>query len=95
MRCLSQREGEEKQGEFWSESARGKPKSQGLYSKLNEHLAALDFTRLVWALCAPSYCEDSQGGRRGIYCVVYVKIRMVGILRTCEASERSRRLALT
>ena len=37
---FSKREGEEKQGEFWIESARvSKPKSQGFYSKLNEHLA--------------------------------------------------------
>ena len=68
---FSKREGEEKQGEFWIERARvSKPKSQGFYSKLNEHLAAMDFARQVWALCAPAYCEESRGGRPGIDPVV-------------------------
>jgi hypothetical protein len=52
---FSKREGEEKQGEFWIERARvTRAKSQGFYSKLNEHLAAMDFARQVWALCAPA-----------------------------------------
>ena len=64
---FSKREAEQKQGEFWIESARvSKPKSQGFYSKLNEHLAEMDFARQVWALCAPAYCEESRGGRPGI-----------------------------
>ena len=45
---FSKREGEEKQGELWIESARvAKPKSQGFYSKLNEHLAGMDLARQV------------------------------------------------
>jgi hypothetical protein len=64
---FSKRQGEEKQGEFWIESARvSKPTSQGFYSKLNEHLVAMDFARQVWALCVPAYCEKSRGGRPGI-----------------------------
>jgi len=43
---FSKREGEEKQGEFWIESARvTRPNSQGFYSKLSERLAAMDFAR--------------------------------------------------
>ena len=69
---FSRREVEEKQGEFWIERSRGsKPTSQGFYGKLNEHLAAMDFARQVWALCAPAYCEESRGGRPGIDPVVY------------------------
>jgi hypothetical protein len=47
---FSKRQGEEKQEEFWIERGRvSKPSSQGFYSKLNEHLAAMDFARQVWA----------------------------------------------
>ena len=55
-----------------------KPKSQGFYGKLNEHLAEMDFARQVWALCAPAYCEESRGGRPWIDPVVYLKMLMVG-----------------
>ena len=49
---FAKRRGEEKQEEFWIERARvSKPPSQGFYSKLSEHLAAMDFARQVWALC--------------------------------------------
>ena len=76
---FSKRKGEEKRGEFWIESARvTKAKSQGFYSKLNEHLAEMDFGRQVWVLCAPAYCEESRGGRPGIDPVVYLKMLMVG-----------------
>ena len=86
---FSKREGEEKQGEFWIESARvSKPKSQGFYSKLNEHLAERDFARQVWALCAPAYCEESRGGRPGIDPVVYLKMLMVGFFENLR-SERA------
>ena len=55
---FSKREGEEKQGELWIESARvSKPKSQGFYSKLNEHLAGMDLARQVWAWCAPDIAK--------------------------------------
>ena len=68
---FSQRQAEEEQGEFWIERSRmSKPKSQGFYSKLNEHLTAMDFAPQVWALCAPAYCEESRGGRPGIDPVV-------------------------
>ena len=64
---FSKRQAEEEQGEFWIERARvSKPRSQGFYSKLNEHLAAMDFARQVRALCAPAYCEESRGGRPGL-----------------------------
>ena len=48
-----------------------KGKSEGFYSKLNEHLAAMDFARQVWTLCAPAYCEESRGGGRGsiLWCI--------------------------
>ena len=86
---FSKREGEEKQGEFWIESARvSKPKSQGFYSKLNEHLAEMDFARQVWVLCAPAYCEESRGGRPGIDPVVYLKMLMVGFFENLR-SERA------
>jgi transposase len=86
---FSKREGEEKQGEFWIERARvSRPKSQGFYSKLNEHLAAMDFARQVWALCAPAYCEESRGGRPGIDPVVYLKMLMVGFFENLR-SERA------
>ena len=86
---FSKREGEQKQGEFWIESARvSKPKSQGFYSKLNEHLAEMDFARQVWALCAPAYCEESRGGRPGIDPVVYLKMLMVGFFENLR-SERA------
>jgi Transposase domain (DUF772) len=86
---FSKREGGEKQGEFWIESARvSKPKTEGFYSKLNEHLAAMDFARQVWALCAPAYCEESRGGRPGIDPVVYLKMLMVGFFENLR-SERA------
>jgi transposase len=86
---FSKREGEEKQGEFWIESARvSKPKSQGFYSKLKEHLAAMDFARQVWVLCAPAYREESRGGRPGIDPVVYLKMLMVGFFENLR-SERA------
>ena len=82
--------------EFWIESARvSKPKSQGFYSKLNEHLAEMDFARQVFALCAPAYCEERQGGRPGIDPVVYLKMLMVGFSKTCAANVRSRRAVRT
>ena len=86
---FSKREGEEKQGDFWIERARvSKPKSQGFYSKLNEHLAEMDFARQVWVLCAPAYCEESRGGRPGIDPVVYLKMLMVGFFENLR-SERA------
>ena len=86
---FSKRQGEEEQGEFWIERSRvSKPKSQGFYSKLNEHLAAMDFAREVWALCAPAYCEESRGGRPGIDPVVYLKMLMVGFFENLP-SERA------
>ena len=86
---FSKREGEEKQGELWIESARvAKPKSQGFYSKLNEHLAGMDFARQVWAWCAPAYCEENRGGRPGIDPVVYLKMLMVGFFENLR-SERA------
>ena len=72
---FAKREGEEKQQEFWIERARvSKPPSQGFYSKLKEHLSAMDFARQVWALCEPAYCEEMRGGRLGIDPVVYFKM---------------------
>ena len=86
---FSKREGEEKQGEFWIERARvSKPKSQDFYSKLNEHLGAMDFARQVWALCGPAYREESRGGRPGIDPVVYFKMLMVGFFENLR-SERA------
>jgi transposase len=86
---FSKRESEEKQGEFWIESGRvSRPKSQGFYSKLNEHLGAMDFAREVWALCEPAYCEESRGGRPGIDPVVYLKMLMVGFFENLR-SERA------
>jgi transposase len=86
---FSKRQAEEEQGEFWIERARvSKPKSQGFYSKLNEHLGAMDFARQVWALCAPAYCEESRGGRPGIDPVVYLKMLMVGFFENLP-SERA------
>jgi transposase len=86
---FSKREGEEKQGEFWIERSRvSKPKSEGFYSKLNEHLAEMDFARRVWALGAPAYCEESRGGRPGIDPVVYLKMLMVGFFENLR-SERA------
>ena len=93
---FSKREGEEKQGEFWIERARvSKPKSQDFYSKLNEHLGAMDFARQVWALCEPAYREESRGGRPGIDPVVYFKMLMVGFSKTYAANVRSRRAVRT
>ena len=64
---FSKREGEEKQGEFWIERARvSKPKSQDFYSKLNEHLGAMDFARQVWALCEPAYQKRAGAGGLGL-----------------------------
>ena len=86
---FSKREGEEKQQEFWIERARvSKPPSQGFYSKLNEHLAAMDFARQVWALCEPAYGEESRGGRPGIDPVIYFKMLMVGFFENLR-SERA------
>ena len=86
---FSKRQAEEEQGEFWIERSRVcKPKSQGFYSKLNEHLAAMDFARQVWGLCAPAYCEGSRGGRPGIDPVVYLKMLMVGFFENLP-SERA------
>jgi transposase len=86
---FSKRQAEEEQGEFWIERARvSKPKSQGFYSKLNEHLAAMNFAREVWALCAPAYCEERRGGRPGIDPVVYLKMLMVGFFENLR-SERA------
>jgi hypothetical protein len=62
---------------------------------LNEHLAAMDFARQVWALCEPAYREESRGGRPGIDPVVYLKMLMVGFFETCAANERLRRAART
>ena len=86
---FSKRQGEEKQEEFWIERARvSKRSSQGFYSKLNEHLAAMDFARQVWALCGPAYREESRGGRPGIDPVVYFKMLMVGFFENLR-SERA------
>jgi hypothetical protein len=83
------REGEEKQQEFWIERARvSKPPREGFYSKLNEHLAAMDFARRVWALCEPAYREGSCGGRPGIDPVIYFKMLMVGFFENLR-SERA------
>src|SRR5258707_5078244 len=77
---FSKRQGEEKQQEFWIERTRvSKPPSQGFHSKLNEHLAGMDFARRVWALCEPAYREESRGGRPGIDPVVYFKMLMVRV----------------
>ena len=86
---FSRRQDEEKQEEFWIEGWRvSKGKSEGFYSKLNEHLAAMDFARQVWTLCAPAYCEESRGGRPGIDPVVYLKMLMVGFFENLP-SERA------
>ena len=86
---FAKREGEEKQEEFWIERTRvSKPPSQGFYSKLNEHLAAMDFARQVWTLCEPAYREESRGGRPGIDPVVYFKMLMVGFFENL-CSERA------
>jgi transposase len=86
---FSKRQGEEKQEEFWIERGRvSKPSSQGFYSKLNEHLAAMDFARQIWALCGPAYREESRGGRPGIDPVVYFKMLMVGFFENLR-SERA------
>src|SRR6476660_2987103 len=86
---FAKRQGEEKQQEFWIERRRvSKPPSQGFYSKLNEHLAAMDFARQVWALCEPAYRDESRGGRPGIDPVVYFKMLMVGFFDNLR-SERS------
>jgi transposase len=86
---FSKRQDEEKQQEFWIERWRvSKGKSEGFYSKLNEHLAAMDFAGQVWALCAPAYCEESRGGRPGIDPVVYLKMLMVGFFENLP-SERA------
>ena len=86
---FAKRQGEEKQQEFWIERTRvSKPPSQGFYSKLNEHLAAMDFARQVWALCEPAYREESRGGRPGIDPVVYFKMLMVGFFENLR-SERA------
>jgi transposase len=55
---------------------------------LNEHLAAMDFARQVWALCEPAYREESRGGRPGIDPVVYFKMLMVGFFENLR-SERA------
>ena len=89
MEMFSKRLDEEKQQEFWIERWRvAKGKSEGFYSKLNEHLAAMNFARQVWALCAPAYREESRGGRPGIDPVVYVKMLMVGFFEDLP-SERA------
>jgi hypothetical protein len=86
---FSKRQGEEKQQEFWIERWRvSKGKSEGFYSKLNEHLAAMVFARQVWGLCGPAYCEESRGGRPGIDPVVYLKMLMVGFFENLP-SERA------
>ena len=86
---FAKRQGEEKQQEFWIERTRvSKPPSQGFYSKLNEHLEAMDFARQVWALCEPAYREESRGGRPGIDPVVYFKMLMVGFFENLR-SERA------
>jgi transposase len=86
---FSRRQDEEKQQEFWIERWRvSKGKSEEFYSKLNEHLGAMDFARQVWGLCAPAYCEESRGGRPGIDPVVYLKMLMVGFFENLP-SERA------
>jgi transposase len=86
---FAKRQGEEKQQEFWIERTRvSKPPSQGFYSKLNEHLAAMDFARQVWALCEPAYRDESRGGRPGIDPVIYFKMLMVGFFENLR-SERA------
>jgi transposase len=64
-----------------------KPPSQGFYSKLNEHLAGMDFARRVWALW-PAYRDESRGGRPGIDPVIYFKMLMVGFFENLR-SERA------
>ena len=89
MEMFSKRLDEEKQQEFWIERWRvAKGKSEGFYSKLNEHLAAMNFARQVWALCAPAYREESRGGRPGIDPVVYLEMLMVGFFENLP-SERA------
>jgi transposase len=86
---FAKRQGEEKQQEFWIERARvSKPPGEGFYSKLNEHLAAMDFARQVWALCEPAYREESRGGRPGIDPMIYFKMLMVGFFENLR-SERA------
>src|SRR5258705_11939187 len=86
---FAKRQGEEKQEGIWIERRRvWKPRSQGFYSKLNEHLAGMDFERRVWALCEPAYREESRGGRPGIDPVVYFKMLMVGFFENLR-SERA------
>ena len=93
---FAKRQGEEKQQEFWIEAHASLQASEpGFYSKLNEHLEAMDFARQVWALCEPAYREESRGGRPGIDPVVYFKMLMVGFFENCAANERSRRAVRT
>src|SRR5258705_12477582 len=88
---FAKRQGEEKQEEFWIERTRvSKPPSQGFYSKLNEHLAGMDFARRGWALCEPAYRGESRGGRPGIDPVGYFKMVMVGFF---ENLRRERAIA--
>ena len=87
---FSRREVEEKQGEFWIERSRvSKPTSQGFYSKLNEHLAAMDFARQIWALCAPGGSPAKPRPMRATFWFTPVKKptnRFVAVTRlTCPA----------
>jgi hypothetical protein len=56
---FAKRKGEEKQEEFWIERV-SKPPSQGFYSKLNEHLVAMDFARQV------GHCASQPIGKRAV-----------------------------
>jgi len=62
----------------------------GFYAKLEGTLESFDFAAKVRALCAPAY-DQSGAGRPGIDPVVYLKMIMVGFLRTCPASGPLRR----
>jgi len=74
------------QPEFWIATDQVvSPAQSGFYSKLEETLESFGFAAKVRALCAPAY-DKSGVGRPGIDPVVYLKMIMVGFLKTCPVN---------
>jgi hypothetical protein len=97
---FERREGNEDQGERWvlaGELSAATP--DAFYRRVNATLEKMDFTRPVWAICAPAYADASRGGRPGMDPVVYLKMLTEGFFEDLPseraiASRRADRLSI-
>jgi hypothetical protein len=85
---FSKRQAEEDQGEFWIERSRvSKPKGQGFYNKLTEHLARWILRGRCGRCARQRIARRAGAGRPGIDPVVYLKMprgKLLGATAPCR-----------